>query len=195
MTSGPSSARPRAASLLGAGLLVGLSAGCLDLSFVADVVFPATVPGLPSDQPWVSLPVGAWLVDGAVEPRAISACVEATCQPQAAVGLFRATGPDAARLASSLADPAGLLSSLAQRRSGERARSGVVRTIARVAAEPYREGAFSGIRVRLTRPDGSRPASGIALAASRAGALTVVVIVAAEDDAARRLARDVAGRL
>ena len=181
-------------------------AGCLDLGLVADTAFPAEVPGLPSGQPWVSLPVRSWLVQGDVQVRAVSACFDATCRPRAAVAVFDVAGRDAARLTADLADPSALKREL------------VARALLRPNVRPARSGARPAARgtslwppridvvaspgpgpprlsVRLARPDGSRAAFGHIVALWHQGSVTFVVVIAADEDDARELAGAVAARL
>lgn len=81
---GRSSRRELAARVgLAALLLLGI-AGCREFGIVADVVFPSTVPGLPADRTWESLPLRRWLTDPGIEPVAISACFD--CPEPAVVG-------------------------------------------------------------------------------------------------------------
>lgn len=189
--------RRRLTAALAAAALLPL-ANCLDIAFVADVAFPAAVPGLPTDQPWVSLPIGAWVIESEVEARAISMCVSPECRPQAAIGLFRATGSARVRLAELAGRPDALLRELAERPARRMARrSGPARPVpaASVTVEARREGAAQGFVGRIARPDGSREAAIAALARPRSEALAIVVVIAPTQDAAWRLARTVAPHL
>lgn len=186
----------RTLRIAAAAAAIALPAGCIDLALVGDIAFPSTVPGLPADQPWVSLPVGRWLTESAVQARAISACFAPECRPRAAVGLFEANGPEVDALARSLDDPAELVRILTAPPTGARAARGRVPVPAvKVAVEPRLEGGLSGYAVSLARRDGSRAAFGLVLASRRAGRLVILVIVAPDDGSARRLARDVAPHL
>ncbi len=177
-------------------LLLGLAAGaCREIATVVDVAFPSTVPGLPSDQPWVSLPVRRWLTETGIEPLAVSACFAPACSEPAAVMLLRAQGRDAADLARAASDPAGLAAALNGGPPPPADRKGRKPPRARAAAEPEREGDLTGYSVRLARPDGRRSAAGYVLAAQRGDSVTALVIVAPTVEAARRLARSVAPHL
>lgn len=179
----------RLASVL---LLLGLS-GCLDLGILSSGLFARAVPGLRPDQPWVSLPVGVWLVEAAVEPQALSACFAPSCDPQAAVAVFAARGREAEELGRVIADPAGLSRLLAEPRGA--LRHGRSRPRTHVTAEARREGALSGFAVRLAGEDGRRSAAGYVLAARRPGSISIVLVIAHTEEAARRIALDVAPHL
>lgn len=176
---------------VGGALALLAVSGCLDLGLVGDVAFAPRVPGLPADQPWVSMPVGAWLTGSGVEPRAISACFAEACQPRAVVALFRAEGAEARALARVLDDPAALSRAVAGRRRPG-ARPVPPGRAADVTVERRQEGPLSGVAIRLARRDGSRPAYGYALAARRGDALAGLLVVAETEDGARRLAREAA---
>lgn len=206
MASGESPAPRRAFSWAGARLLrrragqaaaaatVLLAGGCLDLGFMLDTAFPATVPGLRSDQPWLALPIGGWVVEGGISAQAIAACLDPACSPRAAIGLFTATGADAAILARLLDDPdalrRGLLARIAAapRRSKRRAATAV-------EVAPRREGALTGFALRLAGADRSREAAAVVLARRRPDEIRLILIVAPTLEAADRVARDVAPHL
>lgn len=177
-----------AAALVAAASLL---AGCTGVELLAEAAFPTAVPGLPVGRPWFSLPLGAWLTDGDVVARAISACSDPACGPPAVVGLFEAAGPAAGQWLHLAEDPDALGAALAAR-PGARGRATAPRRTSRPDVAPLREGAFSGLQVRLSRPDGSRPATGIALAARRGSRTLLILVVAATPDGAERIARSVA---
>lgn len=183
--------------LLAACALLTLPLGsCRDLSTVMDVVFPSTVPGLPADQPWTSLPVRRWLTESGIEPAAISACLAPECREPAAVGLFRARGRDAVILQRAARDPAALVAALSKRKAPLRpARRRQAPVKARITAEPAQEGGTPGFVIRLARPDGSRAAAGYAVAVERQDVVTALVIVAATEAGARAIARSVIPQL
>jgi hypothetical protein len=134
----------------------GSLAGCLDLSLVREVAFPPSVTGLDRDQPWVPLPVGAWLTDGEVQAKAVAACLSG-CAVPAVVGVFDARGRSAADLVTAAASPERLARVL---REGRRATQPPRPELkAEVAAEAIRDGAFSGVLVRLSRPTALAPRS------------------------------------
>ena len=181
-------------------------AGCLDLGLVAETAFPTEVPGLPSGQPWVSLPVRSWLVQGNVQVRAVSACFEATCRPRAAVAVFDAAGQDASRLTAALADPDALRRELVARallRPNLRSTGSATKSEARGASlRPTRIDVVAGpgpgpprLSVRLARSDGSRSAFGHVVALRHQGGVTLVVVITADADEAQALAGAVAARL
>lgn len=177
-------------------LLLGLAAGgCRELATVADVTFPATVPGLPPDQPWVSLPVRRWLTETGIEPLAVSACFAPACSEPAAAMLLRARGRDAAELVRAASDPGGLAAALNGGPSPPADRKGRRPPRARAVAEPEREGEWAGSSLRLARPDGRRSAAGYVLTARRGDSVTALVIVAPTLEAARRLGRSIAPHL
>lgn len=182
---------------LAAIALLGLPlATCRDASIVMDVAFPSTVPGLPSDQPWTSLPVRRWLTKSGIEPVAISACLAPECREPAVAGLFRARGPDAAKLQQAARDPAALVAALTTRRPPLRpARARQAPVKARITAEPAQEGEAPGFVIRLSRTDGSRAAAGYVVAVERHGVVSSLVIVAATEASARALARSIVPRL
>lgn len=176
---------------LAAGLALSL-ASCAEITTVADVVFPSRVPGLPSDQPWESLPIRRWLTESPIEPVAISACF--TCPEPAVAGLFRGRGEEGASLRRAAEDPAALVAMLTREKPPE-GRAGKPAPRIRVEAEPAREGGAPGLLVRLARRDGSRKAAGYVAALERDGATQILVIVARSEATARSLARDVVPRL
>ena len=182
------SRRPAKAAIAAALALV--VAACAELHTVADVVFPSTVPGLPAEGGWTSLPLRRWLTEEGIEPVAISACMD--CPEPAVAGLFRARGADAARLRAASGDPAALVAALTRAPGGRAKRPGMR---ARVAAEAAQEGGRPGYLVRLSRQDGSRRAAGYVATVEQAGATQVLVIVATSEASARRLARGIIPRL
>lgn len=174
---------------LAATLALGV-ASCRQLGIVADVVFPSTVPGLPADQSWESLPLRRWLTETGIEPVAISACF--SCPEPVVAGYFRARGADGVALRRALANPAALLSG---RTVGKVRRSPRVRPgLARVAAQPAQEGGLAGALMVATGSRGRRAAV-YGMVVERAGVTSAVVIVAVSEEAARRIARGVAPNL
>ena len=186
--------RVRRWAVLGSAFLLAATAtGCADLSLFAEAAFPPAVPGLPPDAQWLSLPIGPWLTEGGVEARAISACLAVDCPQPAAAAVFTARGARAAELARALDDPAGLARELARRM---RARPAPVRERAQtVVVEASRDSGLSGYAVRLARSDGSRPAVGLVMGRRDEGAITVVLVIAAEEAVARATIRAIAAGL
>lgn len=185
----------RLAASLGLATQVGcFDPGRLDLELIADAAFPAAVPGLPADRPWTSFPVATWVVDGGLTVQAIAACFPPTCAPPAAVALLRARGPPAAELALALDEPKRLERYLRTRMQA-RLLPGRADTAALITVEPRREGAWPGFAVRMARRDGTRTAAGFVLARRDPTGLTLVLVIAADEDSAARLARSVAPAL
>lgn len=176
------------AALVTAGL-VGVG-GCLELSLVREVAFPEIVPGLAAEQPWIHLPVGAWVTEGGIAPRAIAACFDPACAPQAAVAVFVAEGPDAQRLDAVAARPERLVRSLSERRAPKGKAKPPPDTEAR--ATPFRTGGYAGFAIRIARRDGGKSAAGVALTSRQGRRTRVILVVTSDEDAARRIARDVA---
>lgn len=165
------------------------AASCAEITTVVDVVFPATVPGLPSEDGWDSLPLRRWLTDSAIEPVAISACF--ACREPAVVGLFRARGAEASALGRAVRDPAALVAMLSRDRPNAARKA----SPARVSAEPAQEGGAPGFALRIARPRGARHAGGYVSAVDRDGTLRVVIVVATSEASARAIARGVVPRL
>lgn len=174
---------------ISAGALLGLT-GCLETSLVGSVLFAPRIAGLSSDAPWVPLPVSAWVTDERIEVRSIEACFDPGCPERAAIGLFRARGREAETLSRAAADPAQLVRYLTGQ--GRQMRRNAKRPQAVAAAERVVAGAWTGFSLRLSRPDGSRPAHAVALLRRSGDALTVVLVVVETGGAARRIADEVA---
>lgn len=177
-------------------------AGCIDLGLVSDIVFAPTVPGLPADQPWVSLPVNTWVTEGGIRADAMAGCFSSACTAPAAVGLFTATGSDGRVVASLAADPTRLARFLAEppkpdpriaRSKGTRPPRPVPKVDVAVQRLASTQG--SGFLVRMTRADGVNPAFGVVIARPHGGATTFVLVVSGSEEAARQLAQDVAARM
>lgn len=187
-----------------AALAFGLPAlaGCLDLTLITEIAFAPTVPGLPPNQPWVTMPVNAWVTEGGVRAEAMAGCFAEACTPRAAVGVFRADGSDAAAVARVLADPELLARFLAEpekrpRRMTARSKPASPAPVRRAAVSVQRlaAGTGPGFVLRMAQADGSRPAFGVVVARPRGGGTSFVLVVSGSEDAARRLAADVAARL
>ena len=180
------------------GVAAGLSllalAGCAEINTVADVVFPSSVPGLPSGEAWTSLPIRRWLTDErrGIEPVAVSVCFTPACAEPAVAALFRAQGAEAEALRKAATDPTTLLASLRQRpvRSARPTRPDV-----RVVVRQVEEAGRSGLLVELARANGTQPAAGFAATVEQGGSTQVLLIVAPSEAAARRIARNVLPRL
>lgn len=74
--------------------------------------FPSYVGGVPSGHPWSAMPLRSWLVRDGVVAEAVTGCFTPDCPQQVAVGLFRATGEQAERLARLIEAPEPLAWSL-----------------------------------------------------------------------------------
>jgi hypothetical protein len=178
--------------LAGALLAVALGlAGCAEIGLARSVAFAPDIAGLDGSQPWVRLPVDSWVTEGGIEPVAVAGCFTSACSPPAAVGLFRARGAAADRLARIAADPERLVAALLQAKPRPAA---AARPRAKVsaAAERLREGdGWRGFLLHLTRQDGSAGAHGAVLTRMAGGSLAVLIVVAPSGEAALRTAREV----
>ncbi len=183
----PRKLRPLAAALCATAL-----PGCLDLGLVSSIAFPPDIPGLDRDQPWVRLPVGSWVTDGAVQPVAMVGCFAPSCSPQAAIGLFRARGAEAENLARVAQDPQRLASALLEGRPRPSGLGKAPKPKIAADAQPIREGGWRGFSLHLAREDGTRAVHGAILTRSTAGTLTIVFVVSGAENAALRIARTVA---
>jgi hypothetical protein len=150
----------RLGPLLGLLLAFGVAAGCSDLERVFEYAFPATVPGLPSDVAWVSLPVGIWITESGFQAQAISACFAPACPLPAVVGVFRAQNRETFDAATALDQPARLLDML-QRDERPPAPKGRPRPPVDVNVARIDEAGLQGVTVTMARKDGTRPAFGI----------------------------------
>jgi hypothetical protein len=63
------------------------------------------VRGVPPADPWTALPLRRSIAESPVTPEAVAGCWRGDCPEQLAVGVFRATGEEAANLARTLDDP------------------------------------------------------------------------------------------
>jgi hypothetical protein len=186
--------RRRLLGALPAAVALAATLGCSEFDRLADYAFPPTVPGLPRNASWVSLPIGGWVTEGGVEARAIAACFSPTCPARVGVGLFRAEGRDAALLSAIVGDPERLKRGLeAKDRDDPAPRPRPLRTEITVA--PLREGTLPGFALRLARPDGSRAAHAIVLATAGSGPVSVLIVIGESAEAVRRVAHAVADRL
>lgn len=179
-----------AAALLAAAA-VGLG-GCLDGGLASSVAFPPDIPGLVPDQPWVRMPVDAWVADGPVEAVALAACFSQSCAPQAAVGLFRARGREGERLARIADDPERLARAVLAGRPRPRGAAARPRPPVAASAERIREAGWRGFSLHLGRRDGSRGAHAAVLTRQAGGTVTVVMVVSPAPDGALRIAREIA---
>lgn len=189
----------RSAACLGLGAVLGLT-GCLDTGLLAETAFPPRIAGLAPDQPWVPLPVGSWITESGIQPEAVAACFAPSCEVRALVARFRAQGAEAAQLARVVDDPGRLARELTAparprpRTTGARERPAAPASPeerAVVSVTRLKDPSGRGLLVRMSRPDGSRPAYGVVLSAGGPGGVTALLVVASSEDGALRLAREV----
>lgn len=161
---------------------------------------PVAVEGLPvrpdpaassSDNPWIFVPVGAWITRETARPVSVGMCGGVGCPGQISVAVVDLTGEDARRAERTLRQPQGLARDL---EAGNRRRIALVRAAQRnvpsaiaqrrippeVAASVQRlvSGRFQGFRLTMRRAaDGTRLSHAAVLSHRRAGALRVVVVV------------------
>jgi hypothetical protein len=145
---------------------------------------------MPTGAPYTALPLRSWLAEDRIEPTAVVACASEECAQRIAVGVFRASGRDADRLAATLKDPQALaralraqkpLSPAARKLAGRRPKP---RVETAVEARPFEDRDASGFTLRIGRADGEgRPAYGAALG-RRSGEILDVVLVVGDDEAA-----------
>lgn len=168
-----------AALALGAAL-----AGCLYV--------PGPVEGVPNGAPWVALPLRGWIAEGTATAEAMTACFAPDCAPRVAVGVFRASGPEAAVLAGVLREPQILARTLLANDAADRdPKRRTIRTVPTV--QPLREGHLEGFAIELARADAARaPAHGAVLGRRSGEALRFVIAIGFEADTVRQVARDVA---
>lgn len=192
------------------------------LAFVALVLLsscalvPVAVEGLPTrgepaaqedGNPWVFVPVGAWITRDTVTPVSVGMCDGAACPMPVAVAVVEARGAEAQRLALTLNRPSDLAGRLAE---GNRRRIALVaaanRTVAAeiaarrlprkvaVSTRALRHRRFSGFSLAMHRQeDGGRAAHAAVLGRQRGRALRVVVVVgpnAAQVESAARAAAE-----
>jgi hypothetical protein len=168
---------------------------CSDFDRILDVAFPPAVPGLTDGQAWLDLPIGGWVTEGEVSAGAMAACFARACATPAGVGLFRAEGHEAALLRDLIANPERLKAGLERNdRADKTARRR--RVAITVDVRPLAVDALRGFTIRIARTDGRQPAYGAVLASPGAGgSLAFVLVVAASEEAAQRLATAAAAGL
>jgi hypothetical protein len=191
---------------LAAAAMVGL-ASCAYVPVAVEGV--ALRPGAAAegdDNPWLFVPVRAWITRQTVTPVAMGLCDRPHCPQRVAVAVVDVAGPEALTLARSLNDPQALARRLAE---GNRRRIAQVaaanrsvpaaiaarRMPRRVAVEArrLRHGAFSGFTLSMRRVErGERPAHAAVLARHRGAVLRVVVVIGAAAGPVADTARAVA---
>lgn len=194
----------RAGFLAVAGLL--LLASC--------AYMPVAVEGLPvrpeagadpSENPWIFVPVGAWITRETVTPVAVGMCEGPACPMPVAVAVVEARGAEALTLSRTLAAPERLAARL---RDGNRRRIALAAAANRnvpaaIAARriPHRVAVsvrklhhrhLAGFSMVLRRAaDGARPAHAAVLARRHGRALKIVIAVGPRErqvESAARLA-------
>ena len=166
--------------------------GCLEGGLASSVAFPPDIPGLAPDQPWVRLPVDAWVAEGPVEAAAIAGCFAPGCAPPAAVGLFRARGREGERLVRLAEDPERLAKAVLEGKPRPKGATARPRPPVAASAERLRENGWRGFSLHLGRIDGTRTAHAAVLTRQTGGTVTMVIVVSPAADGALRLAREVA---
>lgn len=143
------------------------------------------------DNPWLFVPVRAWITRHTATPVSVGLCDRAHCPQRVAVAVVDVGGREARVLARSLNDPRALVRRIVE---GNRRRIALVaaanRTVPaaiaarrmprRVAVEArrLRQGAFSGFTLAMRRVErGERPAHAAVLARRRGTTLRVVVVI------------------
>lgn len=180
----PSSIR-RTGRALAVGVAVCAAlAGCLYI--------PGTVEGVPNGAPWVALPLRSWIAEGEATAEAVTACFDPGCAPRVAIGVFRATGRQAADLAGVLRDPEKLARGLRANDAADRdPKRRQIRTVPTVRT--LQEAGFEGFAIELARADADRaPAHGAVLGRRSGDALRFVIAIGFEAETVRQVARDVA---
>lgn len=165
---------------------------------------PATAGA--DDNPWLFVPVRAWITRDSVTPVSVGLCDRAHCGQRIAVAVVDVSGAEARRLARSLQDPQSLARRLLE---GNRRRMAMVAAANRavpaalaaqrmprpVAVETgrIRHGGFSGFTLAMRQAGrGGRPAHAAVLARSRGPALRVVVVIGPDAGPVGEAARTVA---
>ena len=169
--------------------LTALFASALTLAAAACSAIPRHLDGVPTDAPYMALPLRNWLAEDRIEPTAVVACASGECAHRIAVGVFRASGREADVLAATLKDSQALARALraqkplarAARKLAAKARQ-EPRVATAVEARPFEDRDASGFILAMSRADG-RPAYGAALG-RRSGEILEVVLVVGDDEAA-----------
>ncbi len=209
--SGPSTAA-ETWQLLRAGFLAVFAtvmlASCAYMPVAVDGIPSRAEPGTQSpDNPWIFVPVGAWITRESVTPVSVGACPDAACPTQIAVAVIDLRGAEARALARSLAAPSSLARGFEEgnRRRRALAAAALRRATPAVAARrmphrvaasvrPIRHRSFSGFTMAMRRTgDRTRDAHAVVFGRQRAGGLRVVVVVgprAAQVEAAARSAAE-----
>lgn len=158
------------------------------------------------DNPWLFVPVRAWITRETATPVSVGLCDRPHCAQRIAVAVVDVRGGEARTLARSLREPQALARRMLE---GNRRRIALVAaanrsvpaTVAarrmprRVAVEArrFRHGAFAGFTLTMRRAGrGDRPAHAAVLARPRGSALRVVVVIGAAAAPVAEAARAVA---
>lgn len=180
----------RAGFLAVAGLV--MLASCAYMPVAVDGIRSQPEAGAQaSENPWVFVPVGAWITRDTVTPVSVGMCEGEACPTRIAVAVVEARGAEAASLARTLRQPPALASRLEE---SNRRRIALVaeanrRVPAAVAARrmPHRIAAsarslrhrnFSGFSMVMRRAsDGGRVAHAAVLGRQRGRALRLVIVI------------------
>lgn len=159
-----------------------------------------------ADNPWILVPVGAWITRETVVPVSVGACTDAGCSSRIAVAVVDLKGAEARALARSLAAPGGLVRQLdaSNRRRRQLAAAAFRRLPPALAARrmPHRTASsarvirhrgFSGFALAMRRAaDGERDAHAVVFGRPRGAELRVVVVIGAHAAQVEAEARSVA---
>ncbi len=208
--------RPRAAEgtwqLLRAGFLAVFATvvlgSCAYMPVAVDGIAGRPDAGAQSaDNPWIFVPVGAWITRESATPVSVGVCADGVCPNQIAVAVVDLRGAEARALARSLAAPSGLVARLDE---GNRRRRALVAAALRrtppaiaarrmlhrttASARPIRHRNFSGFTMTMRRAgDRARDAHAVVFGRQRGAELRVVVVIgarAAQVEAAARSAAE-----
>lgn len=162
---------------LAAGALLGLAA----CGGVLEGMLP---PGVPVAEGWQTLPVANLYSRETVTARSLAFCRRAQCGHDSAIGVFTATGPEAAALKRSLDNPVTLLGLIdkpvpvaATPRIGAKTPVQKLRNAAKTTIEPFEAGDWRGVRVGISAGPNKRQAYGVILAKRTGDVLDMVITV------------------
>jgi hypothetical protein len=144
-----------------------------------------------SDNPWMFVPVNAWITRDAVTPLAVGMCEGAACPSKIAVAVVEVRGRDARSLSRTLANPSALVRSI---EAGNRRRRALVATANRsvpaaiaarrmplrvsASSRPFRHRQASGFVLTIRRAEGqARAAHAAVLARTIRGRLKIVMVI------------------
>ena len=183
-------ARALRAAAFGVACLVALGS-CAYVPVAVEGVQPREQGPDRSDNPWLFVPVGAWITRDSVTPIAVGSCAGEACPSRIAVAVVEVRGAEARALQRTLAQPATLARSIeaANRRRRTQvatANRGLPPAIAarrmplRVAAatRSFRHRQASGFVLTIRRAEGqARAAHAAVLARTIQGRLKIVLVI------------------